>query len=77
MTSSVTLRFVEPDTRKWRFYHLEIQPDLFGQWCLIREWGRIGSKGQRLSTPFPSADKAEAALSRQRRRKERRGYVSM
>jgi hypothetical protein len=21
---------------------LDVQPDLFGQWCFIREWGRIG-----------------------------------
>jgi hypothetical protein len=25
---------------------LDVQPDLFGQWCFIREWCRIGRSGQ-------------------------------
>ena len=25
-----------------RYYRLDVQPDLFGAWCFIREWGRIG-----------------------------------
>ena len=29
-----------------RFYRLDVQPDLFGRWCCIREWGRIGRAGQ-------------------------------
>ena len=28
-----------------RFYRLDVQPDLFRPWCLVREWGRIGSPG--------------------------------
>lgn len=28
-----------------RFYVMDVQPDLFGQWLVIREWGRIGSPG--------------------------------
>jgi predicted DNA-binding WGR domain protein len=31
------------------FYLLDVQPDLFGQWSFIREWGRIGQLGRRLS----------------------------
>ncbi|MGH9696205.1 MAG: WGR domain-containing protein [Bryobacteraceae bacterium] len=29
-----------------------MQPDLFGNWCLVREWGRIGSAGL-LCAPQP------------------------
>jgi predicted DNA-binding WGR domain protein len=29
-----------------RFYGLDVQRDVFGQWCLIREWGRIGRGGR-------------------------------
>src|SRR4051794_22097720 len=58
-----------------RFYRLDVQPDLFGQWCLMREWGRIGCSGQARSLPFPSPQEAHAALNKQRRIKERRGYV--
>ncbi|WP_092884165.1 WGR domain-containing protein [Roseicitreum antarcticum] len=29
-----------------RFYRMEIVPGLFGDWSLMREWGRIGQSGQ-------------------------------
>ena len=29
-----------------RFYQMEIVPGLFGDWALVREWGRIGQSGQ-------------------------------
>ena len=37
-----------------RFYRIDVQPDLFAAWCLMREWGRIGSTGQTRSLPFPT-----------------------
>ena len=57
-----------------RYYRLDVQRDLFGEWCCIREWGRIGAAGQTRSDPYPTPAAAEAALDRQRRAKERRGY---
>ena len=57
-----------------RFYRLDLQPDLFGQWCLMREWGRIGTTGRECSVPFPTPQEAQAALDKQRRIKEGRGY---
>ncbi len=39
---SVTLYRIDPARNMQRFYRLDIQPDLFGNQCLIREWGRIG-----------------------------------
>ncbi len=72
--SAVTLRLIDPDANKWRFYSLDVQPDLFGQACLIREWGRIGRAGKVMTTAFPSPTEAERALGRLRRRKEKRGY---
>ena len=73
--TAVTLRFIDPENNKWRFYRLDVQPDLFGQWCLVREWGRIGSQGQTMTTAFPSEVEAELALNRLCRSKTRRGYV--
>jgi hypothetical protein len=29
-----------------RFYRLDVQSDLFGQWCLIREWGAQAGPGR-------------------------------
>jgi predicted DNA-binding WGR domain protein len=60
----------------WRYYRLHVQPDLFGQWCLIHEWGRIGSAGgQTRIVTYSTCFDAEAALDKQRRAKERKGYV--
>lgn len=71
---AITLTRRDITRNLYRFYRLDVQPDLFGVWCLIREWGRIGQGGQRRSTPYPTATQAQDALERQRRRKERRGY---
>lgn len=60
--------------RMRRYYRMNVQPHLFGQWCLVREWGRIGSTGQVRSIPFPTQQEAEAALYRYWAAKERRGY---
>ncbi|WP_345483425.1 WGR domain-containing protein [Shinella granuli] len=29
-----------------RFYAISIEPTLFGEACLMRRWGRIGTRGQ-------------------------------
>ena len=72
--TAVTLRLIDPERNKWRFYSLDVQPDLFGQACLIREWGRIGRAGKVLTRAYPTVTEAETALGRLRRRKEKRGY---
>ena len=64
----------DPARNMRRFYRLEIERDLFGAWCVVREWGRVGQAGQVRSSPFPALSDAEAALARQQRAKERRGY---
>jgi predicted DNA-binding WGR domain protein len=72
--AAITLTRVDHARRMARFYMLDVQPDLFGQWCFIREWGRIGRSGQQRNVPYPTENEAHAALARQRRVKERRGY---
>jgi|SRR6516162_9381848 predicted DNA-binding WGR domain protein len=70
------LHRTDPTRNMQRFYLLEVQRDLFGQWCFIREWGRIGQPGQVRGVPFPTEREAHAALDRQRRAKQRRGYAT-
>ena len=74
--TAVTLTRTDHARRMARFYVLDVQPDLFGAWCFIREWGRIGGPGQLRHVPYPTEDEAKEALARQRRAKERRGYRS-
>jgi predicted DNA-binding WGR domain protein len=44
---------VRPERNEWRFYRLEIWPDLFGHALLVRQWGRIGTEGRRRLEPHP------------------------
>lgn len=71
--SKVCLQRVEgPNMR--RFYTMQVQPNLFGGFAVVREWGRIGQSGTVAETIFPTEAEALDAMERQRRHKERRGY---
>ena len=72
---AVVLHRVDPSRNMRRFYRLEVQRDLFGFWLLLLEWGRIGRSGQTRIASFATLGEAHAALERQRRAKERRGYA--
>lgn len=41
-----TLYRFKPEANMARFYAFTIQPTLFGEWALVREWGRIGRRPQ-------------------------------
>jgi predicted DNA-binding WGR domain protein len=74
--TAVILRRVDPARNMARFYRMDVQPDLFGGCSFVREWGRIGRSGTVRVRHFPSEAEARAALERQRRVKEHRGYRS-
>ena len=50
--SAITLHRTDTAKNMRRFYRLDVQSDLFGQWCFIREWGRIGRSGQVRTVPY-------------------------
>jgi predicted DNA-binding WGR domain protein len=52
--SAVTLRRIEPARNMARFYAMDVQPELFGMWCFMREWGQIGRAGQMRIVPYPN-----------------------
>jgi predicted DNA-binding WGR domain protein len=58
----------------YRYYVLSVQPNLFGGWSLIHEWGRIGSPGRVRIDLCASLDEAREAYSRKLREKRRREY---
>jgi len=42
----VMMTRIEPETNTFRYYRLQLLPNLFGGISLIRHWGRIGARGQ-------------------------------
>ena len=49
------------DANLHRFYRLEIVRGLFGDWGLVRNWGRIGSSGQVRTDWFDTEAEAKDA----------------
>jgi predicted DNA-binding WGR domain protein len=74
--TAVTLYRIDPNQAHAPLLSDGRATDLFGQWCLTRAWGRIGSNGQSRIVPFPAPEEAVAALGKQRHLKERRGYAA-
>ena len=72
--TDVHLRCVDPASNKRRYYALSIQRTLFGEWALVREWGRIGVSGRLRNDLYPTAGPAIDALLELSRRKRQRGY---
>lgn len=63
-----------PEANQHRFYRMEIVPGLFGDWGLVRNWGRIGSSGQTRTDWFESEAEAKDARFEINMRKSKRGY---
>ena len=70
----ITLHRIDAARNMSRFYRLDVQPDLFGAWCVMREWGRIGRPGRVRAEAYPTEAEASARLRRQQRAKQGRGY---
>jgi len=57
-----------------RFYKLDIQPTLFGEWSFVREWGRIGRAGTVRVETHPTRGNADVAMAINWTKKLKRGY---
>lgn len=73
--TSLHLRCIDPTKNKRRFYRLSVQANLFGEWELVREWGRIGRSGRVRHDIFTSAGVALDALKAMAEQKRKRGYL--
>ncbi len=72
------LEKINSGRRQKRFYPLQVTQTLLGEWCLIREWGRIGNAGGQQRVEYHSS-KAHAyvALADIKATNLRRGYASI
>lgn len=55
---------VDPESGQRRFYIAELRQDLWGDWLLVKAWGRIGQKPSRVvivpvNTPEEALELAE------------------
>lgn len=70
----IHLTHVDPDQNLARFYEISVQPTLFGEATVFRNWGRIGTRGQSMMVTYPGANEAAVAVTKLERQKQRRGY---
>ena len=74
-TEDVThLHRIDPARNMARFYRMSSTPSLFGDICLVREWGRIGRPGRIRIDLYERAEEAIAAREALSRVKRQRGY---
>ena len=72
----IHLRRIDPTRNMRRYYSVTVQPTLFGDWALQREWGRIGCAGRLVSTGFATESDAVLTMARVLEAKRRRGFAA-
>ena len=77
MSEGRHLRRIDPDRNMARFYTMSVQPTLFGDWALFREWGRIGSAGRLASRRFATEQEAALAMAEHLKAKLSKGYSKL
>jgi predicted DNA-binding WGR domain protein len=70
----IVLRRIEPQRNMNRFYALSLQPDLFGTFSVVKEWGRIGQPRTVRQEVYVDETAARAALVLRKQKKINRGY---
>ena len=73
--NALHMRRIDAGRNMKRFYKLDVQPDLFGGFTLISEWGRIGHAGQVRTRTFSTSGEAFSAQQRKWCEKAKRGYA--
>lgn len=66
----------DPACNMHRSYSLEFATSLFGEWGVVRHWGRIGTSGRSRTDWYDDAQEAEAAFQDLLQAKRKRGYAS-
>ena len=64
----------DPARNMNRFYVVQVMPNLFGHWTVMREWGRRGSPGTLRLDSYRRHEEAQSAEQRTIKRRLQRGY---
>ncbi|MDI6028969.1 WGR domain-containing protein [Corticibacterium sp. UT-5YL-CI-8] len=70
----IHLHRIDPARNMARFYRMSSTPSLFGDICLVREWGRIGRPGRIRIDLYQTGEEAMAARETLSRVKLQRSY---
>jgi predicted DNA-binding WGR domain protein len=70
----LSLKRYDPAHRIHQYYRLTVQPNLFGAWSLLREWGRIGRPSQMQADLYVCLEATQEAFRRKEREKRQKGY---
>jgi predicted DNA-binding WGR domain protein len=73
--TDVQMHRIDPARNMRRFYRLSVQRDLFGGASQVREWARIGFRGQMMVEQHTDEGRAITALLKLAAVKQRRGYA--
>ncbi len=65
------------DKNMHRFYQLFVTPGLFGDWSLVKEWGRVGSPGTVRKDWFDTEEQAVIARQKIVDSKQKKGYQTV
>jgi predicted DNA-binding WGR domain protein len=57
-----------------RYYYLSVERNLFGEWSLMRAWGRIGRTGRMHTDLYDTHEAVQLALNVKLQEKRRKGY---
>jgi predicted DNA-binding WGR domain protein len=68
------LHRIDPKANMARFYCIDIAPNLFGEVCVLRTWGRIGTRGQTRIETCAALEDVEQHSMKMLKAKLRRGY---
>lgn len=74
MMNRIYLERHDPDKNLHRFYQMFVTPGIFGDWSLVREWGRVGSPGTVRKDWFDKEEEAVIAGEKLREAKQKKGY---
>jgi len=75
--SVIYLEKRDPARNQNRYYSILVSRTLFGQWTMIREWGRIGQSGTVRETWYDTENEAMEAGEKLAKQKQQRGYKTV
>jgi predicted DNA-binding WGR domain protein len=70
LTLVAYLQANDPEQNLHRFYRIEYGQDLFGQWIVEVNYGRVGCKGRSLITLFESQNDAQSYVKQALKRRK-------